>query len=957
MALCALEGRTVVTASAGQTVFTLVWDATLVTDADVLLWLEDVSAGTPGAEVTQGAGAGKFVVDRTAGTCTLGTAAEVGDIITMERHQSSPVRKTTFTNPGDLIPQSINNEFDHFLQLLEDLGRDRCRSVRMDRGVDLTSLDLELPAPVSGSAIGWTDATTLGNIGVLLTGSGTQDTIPLWTPDGFTLGDSIMTQSSTLITVAGTLTVNSDVLGTTILGRAKIGSTATNDDVAAFAHFDFFTAGDFAVEQSDLGHTRVNAPSTRSVALSINDTSELTVEGTLVNIPSNEFRVTLGAVNILAGNLEVGGGVITSASGAISFSNENLTTTGTLTVNSNVDGTTILGRTKIGSIAGDDINISHFDHFTAGSRALFQNNSGATKLNSASGQVLELTIGDGTELIVSVTTVTIPNNNLVITTGALTIGGLITAGSGSTVLTTTAGLLRHQAIDSAIAGAGITYTSGVLSVTSGLTGSGTNGTIPLWGAGGVTLGDSALTQGGGSQINVGGVLVVDSDSLSVTLSSVGSLVHLVVNNSDDTDTASSARVFMQVGGSSAGDPYSEWSVLGVQIYTLGIDNSDGDKLVGSVGAALGTANWLEVTTARGITLDAASGQTVSLQVNATEELQVSGTAVTIPTNNLIITVGKMGIQVATPDTLLSVGGNSVTTILSVSANNEGIEVVPGVLRGRVLIEGTTQGELILVDSGGMVNRRASGLRSADDRTTFAAYNDAGGIVKDNIIVMDHDTGNVSMAYDLSVSGFLVLPKASTAGIKVDISTPTFGWADIIGDQFSNNTGATKPALVSYNGAVQSWQFAADDEAFMSFHLPHDYVKGTDIFLHIHWSHTGTLVTGGTVTFKVSSIYAKGHDQDAFDSPAVGTFVGSASTVQYRHMLTEVQYSDSTPSGLKINTSLLEPDGVIEMTFEVDANDITVSSAGIPDPFIHLVDIHYQSTGLIGTKDKAPDFYA
>lgn len=208
------------------------------------------------------------------------------------------------------------------------------------------------------------------------------------------------------------------------------------------------------------------------------------------------------------------------------------------------------------------------------------------------------------------------------------------------------------------------------------------------------------------------------------------------------------------------------------------------------------------------------------------------------------------------------------------------------------------------------------------------------------------------------AGFLVLRKASGSGIKVDISTPTFGWADIIGDQFANNTGATKPSLTTYNGAVTSWQFGVGDEAFMSFHIPHDYVKGTDIFLHIHWSHTGTLVTGGTVTFKVSSIYAKGHDQEAFTTfPVIGTFVGSASTIRYRHILTEVQYSESTPTGLQVDTDLLEPDGVIEMTFEVDVNAMTVSSGNVPDPFIHFVDVHYQTTGLIGTKDKVPDFYA
>lgn len=210
---------------------------------------------------------------------------------------------------------------------------------------------------------------------------------------------------------------------------------------------------------------------------------------------------------------------------------------------------------------------------------------------------------------------------------------------------------------------------------------------------------------------------------------------------------------------------------------------------------------------------------------------------------------------------------------------------------------------------------------------------------------------------VAVAGNIVLPKTSGNGIKIDNAAPTFGFADIIGDQFSKNTGATKPALVTYNGVIKSWQFGVGNEAYISYHIPHDYVAGTDIFLHIHWSHIGTLVTGGTVTFKATSIYAKGHNQAAFGTPAAGTFTGTASTTQYQHILSETQYSDVTPTGLQIDSDLLEPDGVIELTFELDANNITVSGGAVPDPFVHFVDIHYQTTGLIGTKDKVPDFYA
>lgn len=204
---------------------------------------------------------------------------------------------------------------------------------------------------------------------------------------------------------------------------------------------------------------------------------------------------------------------------------------------------------------------------------------------------------------------------------------------------------------------------------------------------------------------------------------------------------------------------------------------------------------------------------------------------------------------------------------------------------------------------------------------------------------------------------IIVPKTSGTGIKIDSAAPGFGFADILGDQFSKNTGATKPLLTAYNGAINGWLFGVGDEAFISYHIPHDYVAGSEIFLHIHWSHIGTLVTGGDVTFKATSIYSKGHNQAAFQStPATGTFTGTASTIQYQHILSEASYSASTPTGIQIDQDLIEPDGVIELTFEVDANNLTVSSGGVPDIFVHFVDIHYQSTGIIGTKAKVPDFY-
>lgn len=227
---------------------------------------------------------------------------------------------------------------------------------------------------------------------------------------------------------------------------------------------------------------------------------------------------------------------------------------------------------------------------------------------------------------------------------------------------------------------------------------------------------------------------------------------------------------------------------------------------------------------------------------------------------------------------------------------------------------------------------------------------------DKIFLNATATLDGSVAGVVGVDGFIAFPKASGNGIKVDLTTPTFGWRDLLGDVFARNTGASKPTFTTYRDTLLDYQFAAGDEEYFKFHIPHDYVKGTDIFLHIHWSHTGTFVTGGTITFTPETTYAKGHNQAAFPASVTGTYNGTASTTQYQHIISETQLSASSPTGLQIDTDDLEPDGVIIMRLEMTTNNITVSEGAVPDPFIHYVDIHYQSTN-IGTKDKAPDFYA
>ncbi len=216
-------------------------------------------------------------------------------------------------------------------------------------------------------------------------------------------------------------------------------------------------------------------------------------------------------------------------------------------------------------------------------------------------------------------------------------------------------------------------------------------------------------------------------------------------------------------------------------------------------------------------------------------------------------------------------------------------------------------------------------------------------------------GAPNPALKIDAAGNPALLKASGKGLKVDITTPTFGWRDLLGKVTQRNIGGSKPTHAIYRGTLRQYQFAAGKEEYFTYHIDHDHVPDSDIFLHVHWSHIGDDVSGGTVTFEYELSYAKGFNRGAFSEPVSTTFIGTADTTQYDHVITEVQVSAVSPDGNQLDSNDLEPDGIIEARVKVTSNDITVNAGGVPDPFIHEADIHYQSTN-IGTKQKAPNFY-
>lgn len=201
-------------------------------------------------------------------------------------------------------------------------------------------------------------------------------------------------------------------------------------------------------------------------------------------------------------------------------------------------------------------------------------------------------------------------------------------------------------------------------------------------------------------------------------------------------------------------------------------------------------------------------------------------------------------------------------------------------------------------------------------------------------------------------GYLVLDNSPTTGVLVDPANPSYGWRDIIGYPAYRSSGAEQPPFNVFKDNQRLYQFdTLARKNWYVYHIPHDYVPGTDVYLHVHWAHNSATVASGSVTWQARAMYAKGHNQEPFGTEVTNTFGEAASTTQYQHMVTEGQLSTSGGSGTQLDTDLIEADGLVIVELSVSSNTINDGSW----PFVVTADVHYQSSNM-ATKNKVPNFF-
>lgn len=201
-----------------------------------------------------------------------------------------------------------------------------------------------------------------------------------------------------------------------------------------------------------------------------------------------------------------------------------------------------------------------------------------------------------------------------------------------------------------------------------------------------------------------------------------------------------------------------------------------------------------------------------------------------------------------------------------------------------------------------------------------------------------------------------------SGIKCGLDTPDWGWKDLVGQIIPRSGGGAAPAFTAFRGGkVKEYAFSNTDIIDnITFHMPHDYAPNTDMFIHIHWGHNGTAISG-TFSGNLNVIYSKGYNQagEIFEAETVVPWSLSTPDIatypRWCHDIHEVQLSASGGGAGLLDTDKLEIDGLIVVQLETTTVPTITGSVASNLPYVFTVDIHYQSTE-VATQNKNYPFY-
>lgn len=158
---------------------------------------------------------------------------------------------------------------------------------------------------------------------------------------------------------------------------------------------------------------------------------------------------------------------------------------------------------------------------------------------------------------------------------------------------------------------------------------------------------------------------------------------------------------------------------------------------------------------------------------------------------------------------------------------------------------------------------------------------------------------------------------------------------------ARTVGANPATLEVFRDGLRAWRFdngASLKEIFLSAQLPHGYLEGSDIKLHVHLAHIEGS-DNGNVVWKCEYSWASNLEALPASSTATSSPVAVLAADQYKPMITPL--ATITGTGKKISSLLL----LRLYRDPTDANDTSTANV-----YLLEADIHYQSDG-VGTVNE------
>jgi hypothetical protein len=132
--------------------------------------------------------------------------------------------------------------------------------------------------------------------------------------------------------------------------------------------------------------------------------------------------------------------------------------------------------------------------------------------------------------------------------------------------------------------------------------------------------------------------------------------------------------------------------------------------------------------------------------------------------------------------------------------------------------------------------------------------------------------------------------------------------------------------------------------YFTFHVPHDYAPGTNVYLRTHWMVDTTMTKG--VKWNFIYTYAKGWSSGTFDQTGTTVSIETAANgTKYRHHCSEIATG--------ILGGSLEPDALIYTTVKRVANQAGNDDASTDHVFLLGASLHYEADRLATPLKETP----